>query len=109
MSDEKQSTIYSREMTIQQIAQAANDCQNACNLGALLGAWASWRQAIRADADARGIEANKHPIHCIMAEKLAQLASGDNFVCVMPSQAYIDLQALANVTTEKKYTILTIY
>jgi hypothetical protein len=76
-------------MNIAQIARQVLQCQDACNLGALVRSWSEWMPEIRKDAEARRIPANHHPCNVWMANKIAQLADSESFD--MQNSAYAEL------------------
>lgn len=59
--------------TLQQIAQDAINIQNASNLQAILGVWASMQTLIREDTVSRRTGYERHPINILMASKVASL------------------------------------
>lgn len=96
-----------RERTVRQLAQAALDVQDACNLSgvvllfdeAMIDLWAHARRA------GKGTEwVNKHPISQVMADKVAALTDTQSLGnVIMLSEAYRVVRALAGGGSDEQW------
>lgn len=82
--------------TIQEAAQAALDCQDACNLSGVVFSFAKAMQIICDEANAKGYGTawkNEHPIVLLFVDKLGSLCHVQD--AITHSRAYDSCKRLA--------------